>query len=161
MGFGKVLAIISGILTLVATFALAWVDQGSTYVYGIGAAMNIPSAIGNISVWTGYLYLALEILLLLSFIFEFIGAKARFLAFLGGFIPFVIGVFLILEALLSVGFITTAVSDFIGIAGSADALVDGIIPFSLVFADMTLGAVILALSGLLGVISSFMKREDL
>ena len=172
MGFGKVAAIISGILSLIAIFLLSWVDPaGSSYVSGIGGAMNIPDLFGalgdNIAAsigmggWIVYIILLVEILVLISFIFMFIGTKVRFLAFLGGFFPFLLGVFLILGGLLDVGFINNFVDVVSATAGQSDELVSGILPFTLVFADITLGSVLMTLSGLLGMISGFMKRDDL
>ena len=171
MGSGKILAIIGGILSLLAIFLLTWVvPSGTDVVSGIGGAMNIPDLFGtlgdNIAAtlgmagWIVYVILAVEVLLLLSWIFELIGTKVRFLAFLGGFFPFVIGVFLILGGLLTVGFIDDIVGIISATAGNAP-LVEDIIPFNFDFAGITVGAIVMTLGGLFGIISSFMKRDDL
>ena len=160
MGFGKVLAIISGILSLLAIFLLTWVDSASPYLYGIGVILEIPSAFGRISAWTGYLFLVLEFLLLLSFVFQLIGAKVKVLSILGGLIPFVVGVFFILDVFLSVGFISTFVTDFSAICGTHTALVDGFIPLNIGFGGLSLGIVLITLAALLSIISGFMSRDD-
>ena len=170
---GKVLAIIGGIFSFLAIFLLTWVDSDIyiVYVSGIGGAMNIPDLFGTfgdilaavlgMDGWIIYVILAVEVLLLLSWIFELIGAKVRFLAFLGGFFPFVIGLFLILGPLVSVDFLTKIFGIISYVGAQPDQLVTNIIPFNLGFADIALGAVIMTLGGLLGIISSFMKRDDL
>jgi len=87
MAAGKILSLLAGILTIVATFVLSWVSiPGPVYAYGIGIVKNLPAMFTNadalglllgIPGFAIYIIAGILIVFLLSGIFQLIGIKSR------------------------------------------------------------------------------------
>jgi len=104
MAAGKILSLLAGILTIVATFFLSWIPEALTpgyYVYGIGIVNNLPGMFTNadalgltlgIPGFAIYIVAGLLIVFLISGIFQIIGMKSRVLAIIGSIFVLLIGV---------------------------------------------------------------------
>lgn len=155
MGAGKLLMIISGLITIVATYLLSLYYLGGTiYGWGVGAwVLAFQPAI-----WTSgeILVIVIEIvviLFLLAGLFQFIGAKSRWLGFLGsllalaGFVYFMLIEFSLISS--------TAIYALL-FAGEAI----GPLPFHILLGNFVgLGAYVLAGGAVLGFIGTFASRD--
>jgi len=166
MAAGKILSLLAGILTIVATFMLSWVSVAGTptyYAYGIGIVKNLPAMFTNADTLGGllgipgfaiYIIAGILIAFLLSGIFQLIGIKSRALAIIGSIFVLLIGIL----TLLGVLSIVINIDWVIYIFGDSVPIIDGIIPFDLVLGPASLGLYVLIAGGALGLIAGFMKR---
>ncbi len=156
MGAGKALAIVAGLLVLVATFVLTW---GGPYQNGLVIIPTFMSLLSDLSLF-GILKIVVAILVLISGVLILIGAKVRALAIIGAILPLFIGLTLLLNA-LGMYVIPSVVYTYINLSVFSGnySLVKGIIPFSFSIANFSIGAIVLFVGGILGLISGIMGRK--
>ena len=174
MANGKPLTIIGSILTLLGVFILNWVDATvSAFVTGINGFMNFTLLLDTpfqsliialgYPEWMVYVILVLVILIALSGIMGLIGIKSKAFSAIGGLIAFLFAGILVILG-LELFELGTAIEQFIGVLivafTSSTPVVEGIIPFNVDFAGITLGPVLIAVGGLLMLISAFMERDN-
>ena len=156
MGGGKLLAIVSGILVLLATFLFNW---GGDYQNGL---VVIPAFMGLLSDLSliGILNIIFVILALISGVLILIGAKVRALAIIGAILPILIGLILLLPG-FGLNIIPEIVNDYIGLSNFEDSwvLVPGYVPLTIIPAYFSIGLVLLFCGGILGLISGIMGRD--
>lgn len=163
MAAGKALRAIGGILVLVSTFILAWMEFLGTYISGL-SIVNFQQFIDAAEVSSEPMLIWLALIMLIGTVISglmiLIGIKVRFLAILFSLFPLVLGVLMILAFAADI----QAIDEFnlaFGLLAAADPLVDGVIPYYLDISDgISLGQILLAASGLVGLIGGFMKTED-
>ena len=152
MGFGKILTLLGGLITIVATYVLAFYAFPPFYGWGIGAWLNVVSIFtsGDIMV---IIIEVIIVLFLLAGLFQLIGVKSRALGIigsllaLGGFIYFMLIEFSLISssaiyALLFVGNALGPLPFHIGVGSFA-----------------SLGTYVLAGGAVLGLIGSFAGRD--
>jgi len=169
MGAGKALAIISGILVLVATFITSWFTVAGQNAYGIGLLNNIMGMFTDASTmatawgipaFVPYILGGLFILFLISWLFLLIGAKSRALAIIGSLMPLLLGYAIVAGYFGIPPDFMPYVEPFL----ASDSLVAGIIPYNLGLmtsngVTLNLGAFLLLGGGFLGLISGIMGRD--
>jgi uncharacterized membrane protein YphA (DoxX/SURF4 family) len=169
---GKILTAIGGILVIVATFFLTWITSGSTIYYGLNFVMNLTTMFTDAGTWASnlgfsgmsfvtYIFAIVYILFILSGIFLLIGIKVRALSIVGAIFPLVLGVFMLLFYTFGIALGPVTQSIFSPFGGSFQ-IVDGIIPYGLTldFLSLDLGALILLVGGIIGLVSGFFERES-
>jgi len=169
---GKILTAIGGILVIVATFFLTWITSGGTIYYGLNYVMNLTAMFTDAGTWASnvgfsgmsfiaYIFAIVYILFIISGIFLLIGIKVRALSIVGAIIPLVLGIFLLIFYTFGIPLGPVTQSIFSPFGGSFQ-IVDGIIPYGLTldFLSLDLGALILLVGGIIGLISGFFERES-
>ncbi|MFX1498849.1 MAG: hypothetical protein ACFFBH_15095 [Promethearchaeota archaeon] len=171
MEIRKILCLISGLLTLVATYVFAWfnVDLSGTdyYGHGIGVIMSLPNTFGNAetiatswSVPTFAIYIVggCLIFFLFSGVIILLGLKYRAFAIIGAIMPILIAL-----AIISGPFNAPPnLIDYIG-PFSSESL--GGFPLNLAIgpsgfgASVSVGNYLLLGGGILGMISGFLPKE--
>ncbi|MHA2180851.1 MAG: hypothetical protein ACXAAH_05450 [Promethearchaeota archaeon] len=165
MRVGKILSIIAGILTLLATFLFSWyaIDGGGGTIYyagGLGIIKNLPAMFTNaqglgttlgIPFFALYIVAGIFILFLLSGILQILGIKSR--------IPLIIGtiVSLGIGSLIWLGSadVINRVDWIVNILGTETPLIEGIIPMSLFGIDtIDLGIYLLYAGGIIGIVAA-------
>ena len=156
----KILSLISGIITLTATFLFTlftYTLAGKTYYVSglLGTSRIIHMMFAPYSV--AYI---LSIIVLLIFLFsgalQILGFKFKSLAFLGSVLP----LFFSLVIILSVLGLPVQYLGALYILGGDEPIIDGILPLNVSFANsqISLGAYLLLISSIIGIISSLIKR---
>ncbi|MFX0034919.1 MAG: hypothetical protein ACFE9I_04665 [Candidatus Hermodarchaeota archaeon] len=162
MGAGKILCIIGGIVALVATILFSFYSfeiLTVTYTgYGIGIFINLMDIFEAGDV-IAIILTIVYIVSVISGVFILIGVKVRALAIIGAIFALFLAVLLILIP----GF-ELDLGDDLGLSllfFLADPLVEGIIPFDipLGFGSISLGSILLAGGGVLGLIGGIMGPE--
>ncbi len=159
MGAEKGLSVIAGILTLIATYILVWyTTAGGEYAYGIGGILGFLGLLTDFTNWVTYVVIVIDVLLLISFLLQFIGAKSRATAIIGAIMPLVIGIFIILNTF---GLDVIGFMNFLSVFETSFTIVPGIIPFdyALPTRPESIGTYVLLLGGLLSLISGFISRS--
>ncbi|MHA1688311.1 MAG: hypothetical protein ACTSYC_11985 [Promethearchaeota archaeon] len=158
MSAAKGLSITAGIFTLIGTFLLSWYSTGTEIAYGIGGVFGLLRLFSDLTNWINYIVIACVILLLISFILQFIGVKSRATAIIGAILPLVASVFIILDTF---GLDILGVINYMSVFETSFTLVPGIIPFDFVIPTRTesIGTYVLFLGGLLSFISGCMSRS--
>ena len=167
MAAGKILSLLAGILTIVATFFLSWVPEVVTpgyYVYGIGIVNNLPGMFTNadalglilgIPGFAIYIIAGILIVFLISGVLQLIGIKSRAFAIIGSIFVLLIGILTLLGVLNVVINLLWVENIF----GAPAPLVAGIIPYDLALGPASLGLYVLIAGGALGLIAGFMGRD--
>jgi hypothetical protein len=152
MGAGKVLCILGGIITLLATFLFSFVSGG----YGLGFALNIPLLFSSGNV-LAIIMTIVFIIFLLAGIFIILGVKSRAIAIIGAILAIGVGVYWMLSF---AGFLPPQVAQFIFFFGHAD-LVPNIIPVTVTVGPFGwgLGLYLLVGGGVLGLIGGIMGPD--
>ncbi|MFX1379770.1 MAG: hypothetical protein ACFFA4_11840 [Promethearchaeota archaeon] len=150
MGAGKVLCIIGGIVTLLATFLFSFV----TNFFGIGFIMNIPALFSTGDVLVIIMAIVF-IIFLLAGLFIILGLKSRALAIIGAILAIVVGVYFMLSF---VGVLPFTISQF-AIMFAHLPLVANIIPIDLMLGPYGLGTYLLIAGGVLGLIGGIMGPD--
>jgi len=177
---GKILAIISGILGIVGTFILSWFSMAGQFGSGLGLILNLidpaspfnmfTNAAGIAASWDPavpffaiYIVGGFYIFFLLSWIFQLIGAKSRVMAIIGSLMPIAMAGAIIgggIQALMGIPEASPPNAIFYVGMFLSDQL-GGAIPFDLALGPgpVSIGTYVLLASGLLGLVSGFMKRN--
>jgi len=155
MGAGKILMILGGLITIVATYFLTFYHLGpNIYGWGIGAWFFVDDVFSSGEI----VLIIIEILIILFLItglLQWIGVKSRVIGFigsllaLGGYVYFMLIEFQLISS--------TAIY---ALLFAGPAIVDGIFPFHLqVGAFAGLGAYVLAGGAVIGIIGTFAERD--
>lgn len=152
MGFGKILTILGALITIVATYVLAFYAFPPSYGWGIAAWLNVVPIFtsGDIMIIIIEIFI---VLFLLAGLFQLIGVKSRAVGLigsllaLGGFIYFMLIEFSLISS--------TAIYALLFVG---DAL--GPLPFHIgVGSFASLGSYVLAGGAVLGLIGTFAGRD--
>ncbi len=161
---GKILCIIAGILTLLATFVFSWIaiDSGGVLYYtnGFGIIKNLPTmftdaedleAILDIPAFAFYIIAGVFILFLASGVLQILGAVHR--------APIIIGTLVVLciTTLLFLGSTDLINREdwIVNILGTDEPLIEGFIPLKLFdINSFDLGLYLLYAGGIIGLIAS-------
>ncbi|MHA2038245.1 MAG: hypothetical protein ACW98X_17545 [Promethearchaeota archaeon] len=165
MGIGKILSLVAGIITLLATFLFSWyaVDGGGGIIYyagGLGIIKNLPAMFTNaqglgstlgIPFFALYIIAAIFILFLASGILQILGIKSR--------IPLIIGTILSLGigSLIWLGSadVINRVDWIVNILGTDTPLIEGVLPLSIFGIDIIdLGVYLLYAGGIIGIVAA-------
>ncbi|MFW9824087.1 MAG: hypothetical protein ACFFE4_14175 [Candidatus Thorarchaeota archaeon] len=164
MGAGKILSLIAGILTLLATFLFSWyaVDGGGGTIYyagGLGIIKNLPAMFTNaeaLGITLGipgfalYIIAGIFILFLASGVLQILGIKSR--------IPLIIGTITVLGvgSLIWLGSadVINRVDWIVNILGTETPLVENVIPLSLGINMIDIGVYILYAGGIIGIVAA-------
>jgi hypothetical protein len=165
MGIGKILSMVAGIITLLATFLFSWyaVDNGGGTIYyagGLGIIKNLPAMFTDaqglgttlgIPPFALYIIAGIFILFLVSGILQILGIKSR--------IPLIIGTVVVLGvgSLIWLGSadVINRVDWIVNILGTETPLIEGIIPMNLLGTDIIdLGTYLLYVGGILGIVAA-------
>lgn len=165
MGIGKILSIVAGVITLLATFLFSWyaVDGGGGNIYyagGLGIIKNLPAMFTNaqglgstlgIPFFALYIIAGIFILFLASGILQILGIKSR--------IPLIIGTItsLGIGSLIWLGSadLINRVDWIVNILGTDTPLIEGIIPLSILGIDIIdLGIYLLYAGGIIGIVAA-------
>ncbi len=167
MGAGKILCIIGGIVTLLATYLFSFgyilnpfPPPTTLYFSGIGFIQNIILFFQSADPLTIVLAIVF-IIFLLAGVFILIGVKSRALAIIGSLFAIVAGVYFMLSLFMIIPIeIGQGTFMFMG-----EALVDGIIPLHvglgsyLALIEVGLGTYILIGGGVLGLVGGIMGPD--
>ncbi|MFX1587320.1 MAG: hypothetical protein ACFFC1_04115 [Promethearchaeota archaeon] len=165
MKSGQVLALLSGIITLLGTFVFAiYGVTGSFAGSGIGFITNLGDLFSNadaialflgLDVWIIYLLTILFLIFLVSGILQMLGVKSRILGFIFSLFPLVVGLMIIIFFYTDILGPTTAVFTlyFLG------EHFGDFFPILVNLGDVGLGAYMLVGGGVLGILGTFLPRE--
>lgn len=155
MKVGKVLYIIGGLVTLLATFLFSFHTffPGLDF-YSIGFIMNIPVLFtsGNV------LYIIMTIvfiIFLLSGIFILLGGKSRVLATIGFIFAIGVGVYFMLVFYLGVSF---EISQFAFVFLDL-AIIEGILPLTINIGTVSIGPILVLGGGVIGLIGRILDTD--
>lgn len=169
MELGKIFCLISGLITLVATYVFAWFIVGTQVGHGIGVFMSLPNTFTNAesiaASWGAgvpgfaiYIVGGFLILFLFSGVLLLIGIKSRVVAIIGAIMPIAMAL-----AIISGPFsVPPNVIDYISPFSSESF---GIFPFNIIVgpigygASVSLGTYLLLLGGALGITGGILPRE--
>lgn len=169
MNFGKLLAVLGGIITFAGTWWLSLfispIIVGAP-VYSIGGIMNFNWLVGNggaylgVDNWVVYLILVVYSIYLLSFIPQLLGGKSRISAFIGSLLPLAVGVIIMIFSLTGGSTLAPVVNAISLFAG--DPILVGWFPFHYAIGVQfeALGTYAIIFGSLLALISSFIRRPD-
>ena len=173
MKIGKILALIGAVLSFFGILFFTLIDGGGIfYLSGIQGFINIPDMFGTtgdmlafglgVGKWVIIVIEIVIILYLISWLFQFLGAKFRIFSLLGSILPLIVGIFVFLIALGVTAdfFVNVLLLLVFALAGAP--LVDGVIPVDVALgtSGLTVGSILVLLGALLSFVSVFMKRED-
>ena len=172
MGKGKNLTLVGGILTVIATYALCWFKRNILYLAhyfnGIGAIENIldlffhPELYAEyyeLPTWTVYVIAVLVILFLISGALQILAIKKRSAGIIGSIMPIIISIMIILGVMFN---LLPDLIKFLEIFGDSSPLIAGAIPFNYAILGRpeSIGSYVLLAGGILGIIGSYMSREE-
>jgi len=166
MDIGKKLCVISGIITLVATFLFSWIaleiGMGGTIYYanGIGIIKNLPAmftdaeSLGStleIPVFAFYIIAGIFILFLASGVLQILGIKHRAFVILGTTVSLGIAILI----MLSDADVIDKANWVYYILGTDEPLVENIIPLTILgLGSFDIGMYLLYAGGIVGIIAS-------
>jgi hypothetical protein len=172
---GKLLCILGGIITLIATYLFAWfvVDIAGTlyYGHGLGVLFSLPTTFADaatiaagwgpdVPVFAIYIVGGTLIFFLFSGVFIFLGVKNRVIPVIGAVMPLLIAI----AALFGPSSAPPNLFDYIRVF-SGEAFVEGIFPINIVIgptlnnASVSLGNYLLLGGGILGVLGGIWPRK--
>ncbi|MFX0017616.1 MAG: hypothetical protein ACFFBT_05585 [Promethearchaeota archaeon] len=165
MKSGQVLALLSGIITLLGTFVFAIYGlTGIVAGSGIGFITNLGDLFSNadaialflgFDVWIIYLLTILFLIFLASGILQMLGVKSRVLGFIFSLFPLVVGFMIIIFFYTDILGPTTAVFTLY----FAGEHFGDFFPIIVNLGDVGLGAYLLVSGGVLGIIGTFLPRD--
>lgn len=160
MGAGKILCILGGIITLVATFVFSFASAGSFYYYYLGLFLNIGTFFEDVKIDV-IIMIIVFIIVMLSGILIILGLKSRVPSIIGGILAIVFAVYFILTVY---GILDIAnIGKYVEVLKYDKALVEGIIPFDLPLGgeviDLSLGTYLMLGGGVLGLIGGIMGPD--
>jgi len=155
LGAGKILMIVGGLITIVATYFLTFYSLGfGIYGWGVGAWLFVDDVFLSGDIVLIIIEIVI-ILFLIAGLLQFIGAKSRVVGFigsllaLGGFVYFLLIEFSLISS--------TAIY---ALLFAGEAIVDGIFPFHLQAGSFVgLGTYVLIGGAVLGIIGTFAGRD--
>ena len=155
MKTGKVLYIIGGLVTLLATFLFSFHTffPGIDF-YSIGFIMNIPVLFTTGDV----LYIIITIvfiIFLLSGIFILLGGKSRVLATIGFIFAIGVGVYFMLVFYMGVSF---EISQFAFVFLDL-AIIEGILPLTINIGTVSIGPILVLGGGVIGLIGRILDTD--
>ena len=155
MKVGKVLYIIGGLVTLLATFLFSFHTffPGLEF-YSIGFIMNIPLLFTSGDI----LYIIITIvfiIFLLSGIFILLGGKSRVLATIGFIFAIGVGVYFMLVFYLGVSF---EISQFAFVFLDL-AIIEGILPLTINIGTVSIGPILVFGGGVIGLIGRILDTD--
>jgi hypothetical protein len=161
MNAKQIFSLLSGIVTLVATFFLTLfkfeLAENTYYVSGIlGIERILHIFLEPISMI--YIMVAIFIIIFLSSgVLQIIGVKKRTLTIIGSILPLFFGVIIILD---SFNILNKSFIGILYILGGTEPIIPDILPFDFVIFERTesIGTYILILGGMIGLISGLLKR---
>lgn len=164
MKSGGILALLSGIITLLGTYVIAIYGITGIVGSGIGFILNLGDLFANAEtiatalaapVWWYFIYLIGFIVFLASGALQIVGMKNRFVSLVFSLFPLAVGLM----------FFFIAYTDILGIKSLFFAFVfageqyGNIFPFLVPLGDLALGTYILIAGGVLGIVSVFLPRD--
>ncbi len=157
MGAGKVLCIIGGIITLLATYLFAFAPfiPGVSF-YGIGFIQNIPALFQSGEI-LAIIMAIVFIIFMVAGVFIILGVKVRALAIIGSIFAIGVSVYFILT--WYVFGVLTEIGQFMIFFLNLD-LFSGIIPLNIILGGLSLGTYLLLGGGVLGLIGGIMGPES-
>ncbi|MBY9006979.1 MAG: hypothetical protein KGD63_09485 [Candidatus Lokiarchaeota archaeon] len=176
---GKILTLIAGIFLIFTTFMVSWFSVASVNAYGIGLIKNLPEMFGNaesiaiswgsdVPTFAIYIVAVCYIVFLLSGVIILLGIflngiKSRIVAIIGAIMPILLSFAILFGSLDLPPNLLVYVNVFL----DPEPIVEGFIPLS-VNVGPTNGTVIVKLgtylllgSGILGLISGILPREEI
>ena len=173
MKIGKLLAIIGAVLSFFGILFFTLLDGGGLlFIYGIQGFINIPEIFGTVGdfialglgvdKWVIIVIEIIIILYLISWLFQFLGAKFRIFSLLGSILPLFVGIIVFLVALGVTADFFVNILLFLIVTLAGAPLVDGVIPLDIALgtSGLTVGSILVLLGALISFVSVFMKRED-
>ena len=167
---GKRLIILSGLLTLIATYVLTFYAIGGNYTWGYPAIMHLPdmfvfpsSYVMGLPTFMGYVAAILILLFLASGILQLIGAASRGIGIFGSIIALLGSLYFVFILMTGVTVIPYQYGWYF-VLFNGGPLVPGAIPYHIGVAStvlpgtMGLGLVVLILGGILGLVGQ--ARRD-
>ena len=150
MGAGKILCIIGGIITLLATYLFSF----TLFAFGLGFVMNIPILFqsGDPLIITMTIVF---IIFLLAGLFIILGVKSRAIAIIGSVFAIVVSIYFILTFY---GLMPPVMAQF-AIMFLHLPLVLGIIPLDVMLGPVGLGTYLLLGGGVLGLVGGIMGPD--
>ena len=151
MGAGKILCIIGGIVTLLATYLFSF---ATPLVFGLGFVMNIPMwfSTGDPLIITMTIVF---IIFLFAGLFIILGVKSRAIGLIGSIFAIVVSVYFLLTFY---GLLPLIVGQF-ALLFTHLPLVMGIIPLDVFLGGASLGTFLLLGGGILGLIGGIMGPD--
>lgn len=151
MGAGKILCILGGIVTLLATYLFSF---ATPLIFGLGFVMNIPmwfmSADPLIITMT-----IVFIIFLFAGLFIILGVKSRAIALIGSIFAIVVSIYFLLTFY---GLLPLVVGQF-ALLFTHLPLVAGVIPVDVFLGGASLGTFLLLGGGILGLIGGIMGPD--
>ncbi|MHA1646859.1 MAG: hypothetical protein ACTSVL_04730 [Promethearchaeota archaeon] len=173
MKIGKILAIIGAVLSFLGIMFFTLIDGGGFFfLSGLQGFINIPEMFGaggdliavglGVDKWVIIVIEIVIILYLISWLFQFLGAKFRIFSLLGSILPLFVGIVIFLVALGVTADFFVNILLFLIVTLSGAPLVDGVIPLDVALgtSGLTVGSILVLLGALISFVSVFMKRED-
>jgi hypothetical protein len=158
MGAGKILCIIGGIVTLLATFLFSFASIAPAHFYYIAFLMNF-SAYFDVLTVVQIIFVILFLIIMVSGVFILIGMKVRALAIIGGILAIFMGVYWLLTIYvdwwLEIESLVLLFADL--------AIVEGFIPLAVPLdpaTGMALGTILFLAGGVLGLIGGIMGPDS-
>jgi hypothetical protein len=170
---GKILLIIAGILTLLATFVFSWgtFAFGEThYIYGVGGIYNVIDIFTKgtkyyrtrfqLPEWSIYVIAVVVIWLVASGPIQIIGRKSRKAGIIGSIIPLLLGLVILLN-LLGIPFLGGFIR-ILEVFGTTEPIIEGLIPLhiSVPGRNETFGIYLLIVGGILGLIGAKKNKSE-
>ncbi len=158
---GKILALLGGILVVIGTFGLSLYSDSGNFYYGIGYFFPFSNFTSLFTGgWVAILIAVGIIFYLLAFILILIGMKSRIFAIIGSLFPLAMATFVFLFAfgVWPNGLLAAwPAGDFLPLVAQ---WVPMSFPQTVLFGGVDLGTWVIAVGGLLALISGFISRED-
>ncbi len=169
MGKRKILSLIAGIITLLATFLFSWYvvvggDSKLYYAGGLGIIKNLPAMFTDaqglgttlgIPFFALYIIAGIFILFLASGVLQILGMKSRVPLIIGTIISLVVGSLIWLGS----ANIIDRVVWIENILGTETPLIKGIIPMNILGVDtIDIGTYLLYAGGIIGIVAAVSSR---
>lgn len=173
MDKGKILSLVAGILLIFTTFMVSWFLVGSENAYGVGLIKKLPDMFGDaesiaiswgsdVPTFAIYIVAVCYILFLFSGVILLIGIKSRVASIIGAIMPILLSVAILFGSLDIPPNLLVYVNVFL----DPEPIVEGFIPLVVNVGPrnggviVNLGTYLMLGSGILGLISGILSRED-
>ena len=160
---GKIIALVAGLLTILGTFFFSLFSVPlNQYVYGAGGMFNIDDLFiygvsGQPDAWISWIVGPILILYLISGFIMLLGMKSKIAAILGSILPLFVS-FSLFFAWIDLA--PPYIAYFATL--SAEPIIQDFIPFTFEYGFMIigLGSFIIAVGGILSLVSGFFTRDS-